>query len=103
MSNKKIVCLGGGSVYFHWGMIDLVTHAELAGSEIVLYDLDAEKIRLVAAMTRRLARYETGQPPAQRGRVSGKGDHLGRLFTGPGTGLLIQPASDPEPAPEQLE
>ena len=56
MSAKKIVCLGGGSVYFHWGMIDLVTHPELAGSEIVLYDLDAEKIRIVAAMTRRLVR-----------------------------------------------
>jgi alpha-galactosidase len=56
VSAKKIVCLGGGSVYFHWGMIDLVTQPELAGSEIVLYDLDAEKVRIVAAMAKRLVR-----------------------------------------------
>ena len=56
MPAKKIVCLGGGSIYFHWGMIDLVVHPELAGSELVLYDLDAEKIRIVAGLARRLVR-----------------------------------------------
>ena len=56
MPSKKIVCLGGGSVYFHWGMVDLVCQQALAGSEIVLFDLDAEKIAIVAGMTRRLIR-----------------------------------------------
>ncbi len=56
MPEKKIVCLGGGSVYFHWGMIELVMQADLAGSELVLYDLDADKIALVATMARRLIR-----------------------------------------------
>ena len=56
MPSKKIVCLGGGSVYFHWGMVDLVMQQDLAGSEIVLYDLDAQKVQLVAAMAKRLAR-----------------------------------------------
>ena len=56
MSNKKIVCLGGGSIYFHWGMIDLVCQNDLAGSEFVLYDLDRRKIDIVAGMARRLMR-----------------------------------------------
>lgn len=56
MSAKKIVCLGGGSVYFHWGMTDLVCQDALAGSELVLYDLDKQKIELVAGMARKLIR-----------------------------------------------
>ena len=55
MPAKKIVCLGGGSVYFHWGMLDLVCQSDLSGSELVLYDLDAEKAGLVAAMAQRLS------------------------------------------------
>jgi len=55
MPSKRIVCLGGGSTYFHWAMTDLVSQSQLAGSEIVLYDLDAEKNDLVAGMARRLA------------------------------------------------
>ena len=55
MPSKRIVCLGGGSTYFHWAMTDLVSQSPLAGSEIVLYDLDAEKNDLVAGMARRLA------------------------------------------------
>jgi alpha-galactosidase len=56
VADKKIVCLGGGSIYFHWGMVELVCQQELSGSQIMLYDLDAQKIEIVAAMTRRLIR-----------------------------------------------
>ena len=55
MSAKKIVCLGGGSLYFPHALPDLVTCQDLHGSELVLYDLDAEKVELMAAMGRRLA------------------------------------------------
>ncbi len=55
MAAKKIVCLGGGSLYFPRALGDLVAREDLAGSEIVLYDLDVEKSELMAAMGRRLA------------------------------------------------
>jgi len=56
MAKTKIVCLGGGSLYFPHAMSDLVTREELAGSEIVLYDIDTEKVELMARLGRRLAR-----------------------------------------------
>jgi alpha-galactosidase len=52
---KKIVCLGAGSLYFPHAIPDLLTREELAGSEIVLYDLDVEKAEIMAQMGRRLA------------------------------------------------
>ena len=55
MATKKIVCLGGGSLYFPRAIGDLVVSGDLAGSEIVLYDIDAEKVELMAAMGRCLA------------------------------------------------
>ena len=55
MSAKKIVCLGGGSLYFRRALPDLMLSEDLAGSEIVLYDIDAEKVERMAAMGRRLA------------------------------------------------
>ncbi len=55
MSSKKIVCLGGGSLYFPRAIGDLVVRDELDDSEIVLYDLDIEKAERMAAMGRRLA------------------------------------------------
>lgn len=55
MTVKKIVCLGGGSLYFARALPDLVLTEDLAGSEIVLYDLDGEKANLMAAMGRRMA------------------------------------------------
>jgi alpha-galactosidase len=55
VSAKKIACLGGGSLYFRNALTDLLARRELAGSEIVLYDIDAEKVELMAAMGRRLA------------------------------------------------
>ncbi|MGD9496961.1 MAG: hypothetical protein AB7Y46_11735 [Armatimonadota bacterium] len=51
----KIVCLGGGSLYFVHALPDLFVHPDLAGSEIVLYDLDAEKAQIVAARHAELA------------------------------------------------
>ena len=55
MSAKKIVCLGGGSLYFRRALPDLLLRADLAGSEIALYDIDGEKVECMAAMGRRLA------------------------------------------------
>ena len=55
MAEKKIVCLGGGSLYFPRAIGDLLVREDLSGSEIVLYDIDAEKVELMAAMGRRLA------------------------------------------------
>jgi alpha-galactosidase/6-phospho-beta-glucosidase family protein len=53
---KKIACLGGGSLYFPRALGDLVKRRDLEGSRIVLYDLDAGKAALMAALGRRLAR-----------------------------------------------
>ena len=55
MAQKKIVCLGGGSLYFPRAIGDLIVREDLGGSEIVLYDIDADKVKLMAAMGRRLA------------------------------------------------
>ena len=55
MSAKKIACLGGGSLYFRRALPDLVLNEDLSGSEIVLYDIDAEKAERMAVMGRRLA------------------------------------------------
>ncbi|OGV70434.1 MAG: hypothetical protein A3K19_12700 [Lentisphaerae bacterium RIFOXYB12_FULL_65_16] len=59
MNTKKIACLGAGSLYFPRAIADLVASRELAGSELVLYDLVADKAKRMAAMGRRLAA-ETG-------------------------------------------
>lgn len=55
MPTKKIACLGGGSLYFPRAISDLVIDNDLAGSEIVLYDIDGEKVEKMAAMGVRLA------------------------------------------------
>jgi len=55
MCASKIVCLGGGSLYFRRALPDLLLNEDLADSEIVLYDIDAEKVEFMAAMGRRLA------------------------------------------------
>lgn len=52
---KKITCLGAGSLYFLRAIPDLLLSPDLAGSELVLYDIDAEKAERMAAMGRRLA------------------------------------------------
>jgi alpha-galactosidase len=55
MSGRKIVCLGGGSLYFRRALPDLLISPDLAGSEIVLYDIDEEKVQMMAQMGSRLA------------------------------------------------
>lgn len=52
---KKIVCLGGGSLYFPRAIGDLVRREDLAGSELVLYDIDTEKAELMTALGHRFA------------------------------------------------
>lgn len=51
----KIVCLGGGSVYFKRAVPDLLVHPNLAGSEIVLYDIALEKVNAMSAVHEALA------------------------------------------------
>ena len=43
MPAKKIVCLGGGSLYFRRAIPDLLLSQDLGESELVLYDIDSEK------------------------------------------------------------
>ena len=57
MAVKKIVCLGGGSLYFRRALPDLLLSQDLAGSEIVLYDIDGEKVERMATMGHRLAKF----------------------------------------------
>ena len=54
MATKKIVCIGSGSLHFTGVIANLVSREELAGSEIVLYDLVQDKSERMAAMGRRL-------------------------------------------------
>ncbi len=55
MGAVKIACLGGGSLYFPRALGDLVLRDDLAGSEIAIYDIDAEKAQLMVVLGRRLA------------------------------------------------
>ncbi len=54
MAAKKIACVGAGSLYFCGAIANLVSRAELADSEIVLYDLVQDKSDRMAAMGQRL-------------------------------------------------
>ncbi len=54
-ASKKIACLGGGSIYFKRAVPDLLVHDDLAGSEIVLYDIDLEKVQAMSAVHEKLA------------------------------------------------
>ncbi|MCC6446564.1 MAG: hypothetical protein IT210_24310 [Armatimonadetes bacterium] len=53
--SRKIALLGAGSLYFPHAIPDILLSEELAGSEMVMYDLDTEKAERMAAMARRLA------------------------------------------------
>lgn len=52
---KKIVCLGGGSLYFLRAIPDLLVNERLANSEIVLYDIDLAKVQVMARRHAELA------------------------------------------------
>jgi alpha-galactosidase len=69
MSSKKIACLGAGSLYFSRAISDLVVSDELAGSELVMFDLVSEKSIRMAALGKRLAS-ESGRDFAVRATAS---------------------------------
>jgi alpha-galactosidase len=48
MPSVKVACLGGGSWYYARALPDLVVSPGLAGSELVLYDIDSDKAQLMA-------------------------------------------------------
>ena len=50
----KIMCLGGGSLYFRNVLGNLALEEELAESDVVLYDIDPEKAERMANLGRRL-------------------------------------------------
>lgn len=52
----KIVCLGGGGLYFVRPVADFALCEELHGSTIVLYDIDRDRAELMAKMGRRFSR-----------------------------------------------
>ena len=51
----KIMLLGGGSLYFRNVLSNLALEQELAGSEVVLYDIDGSKAERMADLGRRLS------------------------------------------------
>ncbi len=55
MPARKIACLGGGSRYFARALGDLAVTPGLAGSEIALYDIDAEKAEIMSRHGARLS------------------------------------------------
>lgn len=52
---RKIACIGGGSLFFRRALPDLLVSPDLGGSEIVLYDLNLDKARIMTQMGQRLA------------------------------------------------
>ena len=54
MAGKKIVCLGGGALYFIRVIRDFAINKGLQGSELVLYDLDLEKAERMAGFGTRI-------------------------------------------------
>lgn len=55
MPNKKVVCLGGGALYFKDALADLAATTGLNGSEIVIYDIDMERAELMAKCAQTLS------------------------------------------------
>jgi alpha-galactosidase len=55
MANRKIVCLGGGGMYFKAIIKNFPVAPALAGSEIVIYDINEERARRMASVGQRLS------------------------------------------------
>jgi alpha-galactosidase len=55
MPNKKIACLGAGSMYFARALPDLAVMPGLSGSEVTLYDINMEKAGIMARHSASLA------------------------------------------------
>jgi len=51
----KIACLGGGGLYFSRPLGDIAVCPDLHGSEIALYDIDADRAALMADLARRFS------------------------------------------------
>lgn len=47
MRKVKVVLLGGGSLYFEYAMAEIACTPELAGSQIILYDINAKRMDLM--------------------------------------------------------
>lgn len=56
MANKKITCLGSGSLYFRRVLADIQLDKVLAGCEVVLYDIDSQKSQIMAGLGKRLSK-----------------------------------------------
>jgi len=54
MSELKLTMLGGGSLYFESVMAEIACTPELAGSEIVLYDINESRVRLMQQLGERI-------------------------------------------------
>jgi len=55
MRKLKLTMLGGGSLYFQSAMAEIACTPELAGSEIVLFDIDEERLDLMRRVGDRIA------------------------------------------------
>ena len=55
MPAQKIVLLGGGSAFFRTVLVELATVEELAGSEVVLYDIQRPQMEILAGIGKRAA------------------------------------------------
>ena len=53
MPAKKIVLLGGGSAFFRTVLVELATVEELAGSEVILYDIRPSGMEIIEEIGRR--------------------------------------------------
>ena len=88
----KIMLLGGGSIYFTRVLGNLALERELAGSEVVLYDIDGEKAERMADLGRRLSdragaslRFTgTADADAAGGLVGASWPRFSRVTTTPG-------------------
>lgn len=49
----KIVLLGAGSLFFEAVIIEIARTPELYGADVVLYDIDEERMKLIEQVGRR--------------------------------------------------
>jgi alpha-galactosidase len=62
----RIVLIGAGSVVFTRNLLgDMLSLPALAGSEVVLHDIDAERLRTAETMARRTAEAAGASPPIE--------------------------------------
>ena len=78
----KIVCLGGGSLYFQRVLGDLALEEEHSGSDVLLYDMDAEKAARMAALGARFASESGTELKVRASSGTGCGHRRRRALTG---------------------